>query len=39
MKYEFIEKDIDTTILKYQEKEFEIKRDVELVSKLQDVNN
>ena len=39
MKYEFIEKDVDTTILKYQEKEFEIKRDVELVSKLQDVNN
>lgn len=39
MKYEFIEKDADTTILKYKDKEYEIKRDVELVSKLQDVNN
>ena len=39
MKYEFIEKDVDTTILKYKDKEYEIKRDVELVSKLQDVNN
>lgn len=38
MKYQFIEKDEDTTILKYQDKEFEIKRDVELVSKLQSVN-
>lgn len=39
MKYEFIEKDIDTTILKYKDKEYEIKRDVELISKLQNVNN
>ena len=38
MKYQFIQKDEDTTILKYQDKEFEIKRDVELVSKLQSVN-
>lgn len=38
MKYQFIQKDEDTTILKYQDKEYEIKRDVELVSKLQSVN-
>jgi hypothetical protein len=38
MKYQFIEKDEDTTILKYQDKEYEIKKDVELVSKLQSVN-
>ena len=30
MKYQFIEKDEDTTILKYQDKEFEIKRDVRI---------
>ena len=39
MKYEFIKKDEDTTILKYKDKEIEIKRDIELISKLQDVNN
>lgn len=39
MIYSFTEKDADTTILKYKDKEFEIKRDIELVSKLQDVNN
>lgn len=39
MKYEFITKDADTTILKYKGKEYEIKRDIELVTKLQDVNN
>jgi len=39
MLYSFTEKDADTTILKYKDKEYEIKRDIELVSKLQDVNN
>lgn len=38
MKYQFIKKDEDTTILKYKDKEYEIKRDIELVSKLQSVN-
>jgi hypothetical protein len=38
MKYQFIQEDTDTTILKYKDKEFTIKRDVELVSKLQSVN-
>lgn len=37
MKYQFTEKDEDTTILKYQDKEFEIKRDVELQTKVQSV--
>ena len=35
MKYEFIKKDIDTTILKYKDKEFEFKSTVELTSKIQ----
>lgn len=38
MKYQFIQEDEDTTILKYKDKEYEIKRDIELVSKLQSVN-
>ena len=38
MKYQFIQQDEDTTILKYKDKEYEIKRDIELVSKLQSVN-
>lgn len=37
--YQFIKKDEDTTILKYKDKEFEIKRDVELQSKLQGIYN
>lgn len=39
MKYQFTEKDKDTTILKYQDKEFEIKRDVELQTKVQSVHS
>ena len=39
MKYQFTEKDEDTTILKYQDKEFEIKRDVELQTKVQSVHS
>lgn len=39
MKYQFIEKDKDTSILKYQDKEFEIKRDVELQTKVQSVHS
>lgn len=39
MKYLFTEKDKDTTILKYQDKEFEIKRDVELQTKVQSVHS
>lgn len=39
MKYEFKQKDIDTTILKYKDNEYEIKRDIDLISKLQDINN
>lgn len=35
MKYQFIKKDNDTTILKYKNKEYEIKRDIDLTSKLQ----
>ena len=38
MKYQFIQEDEDTTILKYKDKEYTIKRDIELVSKLQSVN-
>ncbi|MBR2248148.1 MAG: hypothetical protein IKE89_03330 [Bacilli bacterium] len=37
-KYEFIKKDEDTTILKYKEKEFEIKKDVELQKEMESVN-
>lgn len=39
MKYEFIKVDEDTTTLKYKDKEFTIKRDIELISKVQDVYN
>ncbi len=35
MKYKFEKIDSDTTKLSYKEKEFEIKRDVELTSKIQ----
>ena len=35
MKYEFIKVDEDTTKLKYKDKEFEIKRNVKLVSEIQ----
>ena len=35
MKYQFIKVDEDTTKLKYKDKEFEIKRDVKLVSEIQ----
>ena len=35
MKYEFINKDEDTIILKYKDKEFEFKRNVKLVSEIQ----
>lgn len=38
MKYEFQQKDADTTILKYKDRSYEIKKDIELVSKLQSVN-
>lgn len=37
-KYEFIKKDEDTTILKYKDKEFEIKKDVELQKEIESVN-
>ena len=37
-KYEFIKKDEDTTILKYKDKEFEIKKDVELQKEMESVN-
>lgn len=35
MKYQFISKDIDTSILKYNDKEFEIKSTINLTSKMQ----
>ena len=38
MKYEFIKKDEDTTILKYKDKEFEFIRDVSLMINLQSIN-
>lgn len=38
-KYDFIKKDKDITILKYKEKEFEIKKDVRLMKDFQDLNN
>lgn len=38
MKYEFIKKDEDITILKYKDKEFEIKKDVELQREFQRIN-
>ena len=37
MKYKFEKIDNDTTKLKYKEKEFEIKRDVELTKKIQGI--
>jgi hypothetical protein len=37
MKYEFIREDEDTTKLKYKDKEFEIKRNVKLVSEMQEI--
>ena len=39
MKYEFIKVDEDTTKLKYKDKEFDIKKTVGLLQKLQSVNN
>ena len=39
MKYQFIKVDDDTTKLKYKDKEFEIKKTVGLLEKLQKVNN
>lgn len=39
MKYEFIKVDEDTTKLKYGEKEFDIKKTVGLLQKLQSLNN
>lgn len=39
MKYEFVKVDDDTTKLKYKGKEFEIKKTVGLLEKLQKVNN
>ena len=38
MKYEFIKKDEDTTILKYKDKEFVFVKDVALMTKLQNIN-
>lgn len=38
MKYEFIKKDEDTTILKYKDKEFIFVKDVSLMTKLQNIN-
>lgn len=38
-KYIFTKIDEDTTILKYKSKSFEFKKDVELLSKMQDANN
>ena len=38
MKYEFITKDEDTTILKYKDKEFIFVKDVSLMTKLQNIN-
>lgn len=35
MKYQFIKVDEDTTKLKYKDKEFEIKRNVKLISEIQ----
>lgn len=37
-KYEFIKQDEDTTLLKYKDKEFEIKKDVELQKEIESVN-
>lgn len=37
MKYEFINVDEDTTKLKYKDKEYEIKRNVKIVSEIQQI--
>ena len=37
MKYEFIRIDEDTTKLKYKDKDFEIKRNIKLVSEMQEL--
>lgn len=37
-KYEFIKQDEDTTLLKYKDKSFEIKKDVELQKEIESVN-
>lgn len=37
-KYEFIKQDEDTTILKYKDKSFEIKKNVELQKEIESVN-
>ena len=39
MKYEFIKVDEDTTKFKYKDKEYEIKKTVGLLEKLQSLNN
>lgn len=39
MKYDFVKVDDDTTILKYKDKEFEMKKTVGLLQKLQSINN
>lgn len=39
MKYQFVEKDKDTSILKYKDKEFEFKRDIDLQAKVQGVHS
>jgi len=39
MRYQFVKVDDDTTKLKYKDKEFEIKKTVGLLEKLQKVNN
>ncbi len=37
MKYEFIQVDEDTSKLKYKDKEFEIKRNVKIISEMQEL--
>lgn len=37
-KYEFVKKDEDTTTLKYKNKEFAIVRDIDLATKIQNIN-
>lgn len=39
MKYEFIKKDADTTVLKYKDKSFEFKRDINLQKMVQEVHS
>ena len=38
MKYQFIKKDVDTSALKYKDKEFDFKRDVSLQALVQGIN-